>query len=187
MPLGIDRLPFLQSCRYDIRNASAHNGPQKKTGGGNQRTDSNDQIPVGSIGFGHGRELRNLRPADPAQAAVGAELAGRHAESLSELLPKVVLRIESAAPRDLRHAHVARFQQTRRLLEAFLFQKMAEQPTGDAMKASGDILPCVAELLGHCFNSDFLVLADPSANTLDERAKKAIHTARRFVSSAILS
>src|SRR5204862_5708220 len=106
-----------------------------------------------------------------AEPSAGTELPRRHPEALAELLPKVILGIESAAARDLRDAHVAAFEEARRLAQAFFFEEVAEQASGDAMEAAGDVLARVAELFGDCFNRQLFVVADAPADGRDQGAK----------------
>src|ERR1041385_9491340 len=99
--------------------------------------------------------LRNLRTSQQRPAhAVRAELPRRHAEALAELLSEVVLRSEPAAPRDLRDAQVPALEQPRRLLQPLLLQEVAEQSSGDAVEAAGDVLTRIAELFRHCLRSE---------------------------------
>src|SRR6478672_5738534 len=84
-------------------------------------------------------------PAEDASEAVRAELPRGHAEALPELLAEVVLGVKAAAPRDLRHAQIAALEQARGLLQPLLLEEVAEEPAGDAVEASGDVLTRVAE------------------------------------------
>src|SRR5437762_8592814 len=88
-----------------------------------------------------------------------AELTRRHSVALAELLSEVILRIESASPRDLRDTQIAAFEQLRRLLEPFLFEEMTEESPGYAMKSAGNVLARIAELARHCFDSDLFIFA----------------------------
>src|SRR6266404_6069425 len=92
---------------------------------------------------------RRLPCRKRSQRSIRTELSRRHAESLSELLAEVVLRVEAAAAGDLRDAHVAALQQARRLFQTLLFQEVAEQASGNPVEAPGDVLSRVAELLGY--------------------------------------
>ncbi|HJT16759.1 MAG TPA: hypothetical protein VJ853_05205, partial [Thermoanaerobaculia bacterium] len=106
-----------------------------------------------------------------SQAAVGAELARRHAETLAELLTEVILGIKTAATGDLRHAQITGFEKSRRFAQPFLFQKMTEQPAGDPMKTSGHILSRVAEFLGDRFDGDFFIVAESAPDALQKSAE----------------
>src|ERR1051326_280949 len=103
--------------------------------------------------------------------AVRAELPRRHAEALAELLTEIVLRVEAAAAGDLRDAHVAVLEQPRRFLQPFLFEEVAEEPAGDAVETSGDVLPRIAELFRDCLDRHFFVGAQAPANGFDELAQ----------------
>jgi len=100
--------------------------------------------------------------------SVRAKLSRRHSKSLAKLLAKVILGIEPAASRDLRHAKVPGLQETRSFLESLFLQKVAEEAAGDAMKTAGHVLSRVPELFGDGFHGDFLVIADAPADTLNE-------------------
>ena len=100
--------------------------------------------------------------------SIRAKLARRHPESLPELLAKVVFGVEPAASRDLRNAKVAGLEKTRGFPESLFLEEMAQEPAGDAMKTAGYVLPGVPKLLGDGLYGDFLVIADPSAYTLNE-------------------
>jgi hypothetical protein len=100
--------------------------------------------------------------------SVRAKLSRRHSESLAKLLTEVVLGIEPAAPRDLRHAKIASLEQTRSFLESLLLQKVTKKAAGDAMKTAGHVLSRESELFGNGFHGDFLIIADAPADTLNE-------------------
>src|ERR1043165_1888951 len=100
--------------------------------------------------------------------AVRAELPRRHAEALAELLTEIVLRVEAAAAGDLRDAPVGVLAPPRRLLQPFLFEEVAEEPAGDAVETSGDVLPRIAELFRDCLDRHFFVGAQAPANGFDE-------------------
>ena len=99
---------------------------------------------------------------------VRAKLPGRHSEAFAKLLAKVVLGIESAAPRDLGNTKVSGLQKTRGLSESFFLEEMAQEAAGNAMKTAGNVLPGVSKLFRDCLHGDFLVIADSSADTLNE-------------------
>src|SRR6185503_9352757 len=111
-----------------------------------------------------------------AQVSVRTELPRRHAVADAELLAEVVLRIEAAAARDLGDAQIAALEQPCRLLEPLLFQKLAQEPSGDSMKAAGDVLPRIAELLRHRFHRYLFVGTKTPAHCFDERTQEAVHT-----------
>ena len=111
---------------------------------------------------------RHLRASDHPKMSVRAELARRHSESLAELLAKVVFGIEPAAACDLRNAKVAGLEKTRGFAESLFLEEMAQEPAGDAMKTAGYVLPGVPKLLGNGLHGDLLVIAYPSAYTLNE-------------------
>ncbi len=114
------------------------------------------------------RENRYLRPSDHPQMSVRAKLSRRHSESLAKLLAEVVLRIEPAAPGDLRHAQGAVLQKARGFLQSFFLEKVAQKTSGHSMKPAGDVLSRVPELFCHCLDGDLLVIANTSADTLDQ-------------------
>src|SRR5712691_8977328 len=100
--------------------------------------------------------------------SVRAELAGRHPESLPELLAEVVLRIEAAAAGDHGDAKIAGFEQASRFFQPLLFEEVAEQATGGAVESAGDVLPRVPELFGDRLDGDLLIGAKPAPNGLDQ-------------------
>src|SRR5579885_659261 len=100
---------------------------------------------------------RASKPQRP-ETAVRAELARRHAETLAELLTEVILGIKTATTGDLRDAQITSFEQTRRFAEAFLFQKVTEQTSGDTMKTAGHILSRVSEFFRDCLDGDFFIV-----------------------------
>src|ERR1051325_2122469 len=116
--------------------------------------------------------LCNLRrPQQCVAESVRAELARGHAEAHAELLAEIVLGVKAAAARDLRHAHVAVLEQARRLLQSLLFEEVTEEPSGDAVEASGDVLTRIAELFRDCLDRHFFVGAQAPANGFDELAQ----------------
>jgi len=100
--------------------------------------------------------------------SIRAKLPRRHSKPLPKLLAKVVFGVEPATPRDLRHAKVPGFEKPRGFPESLFLEEMAQEPAGDAMKTAGYVLPGVPKLLGDSLHGDFLVIADPSAYTLNE-------------------
>src|SRR4029078_2772005 len=102
--------------------------------------------------------LRNLRrPQQSVADSVRAELSRRHDEEHPELLAEIVLGVKAAASRDLPHAHVAVLEQARRLLQSLLFEEVTEEPSGNAVEASGDVLTRIAELFRDCLDRHFFV------------------------------
>ncbi len=99
---------------------------------------------------------------------VRAKLSRRHSESLPKLLAKIILGIEAAPARDLGDAKIPGLEKPRGFLETLLFEEMAQKASGHAMKAAGNVLPGVAKLLRDGLHGDFLVIADSSADTLNE-------------------
>src|SRR5687768_4843646 len=73
----------------------------------------------------HGRTPRRR-----ADRSARTELPRRHAVPDPELLAEVVLRVESAAARDLGDPDVAGLQQASRFLQALLLEELAEEPPG---------------------------------------------------------
>src|SRR5438270_592986 len=119
------------------------------------------------------RERGSLRPLclrnEPARreacdASVRSELSRRHSVAFAELLPEVVLGVEAAAARHLRHAQVAGLEQPRGLLEPLLLEEVAEETSGHAVEAAGDVLPRVAELARHGFDGHLFIVAQTAAN-----------------------
>jgi hypothetical protein len=99
--------------------------------------------------------------------AIRPELARRHPESLAKLLAEVVFGIKPAPPRDLRHAKIAGLEEAGSLFEAFFLEEVAQEPAGNAMKSTGNILSGVSEFLRDGLNADVLILTDPASDTLD--------------------
>src|ERR1051325_10735048 len=105
------------------------------------------------------------------QVAVRPELARRHSIALAELLVEVVLGVEHTAAGDLRDAQVTSIEQAGRLLQALLFQEVAQETAGDAVEAARDVLPRVAELFRDRLDRDLLVGAQPAAHGFDQGTK----------------
>ena len=94
---------------------------------------------------------------------------------MAELLAEVVLRIESAAAGDLRHAEISLLEQARSFLEALLLEEVAEKAPGEAVESARYVLPGVSELPRNRFDGHLFVRAKATPNRFDERSKKAVN------------
>src|SRR3954451_20064406 len=137
-------------------------------------------------GLRHLRLDRHSRSGQRAQCSVCAELARRHAEAFAELLAEVVLRVEAAAARDLRHAHIAVLEQAGCFFEALLLEEVAEEASGEPVEAARDILARVAELFRHGFDGQLFVGTHAAAHRLDQSAQEAIHSRSSSNAGALL-
>src|SRR5205823_13331175 len=112
-----------------------------------------------------------------ARVAVRAELPRRHSVTMAELLAKVILRIEPAAARDLRHAQISRLEQPGRFLQALFLEEMTEEPPREPMETAGDVLARISELARDRFHCNLFVFAKAAPDCFDQRTKQAIHCA----------
>lgn len=117
---------------------------------------------------------------DCPETPVRAELPWRHPEPVSELLPEIVLRFESAATRDLGDAQIAPLQQLRSLVESLLFEKLAEESAGEPMETTRHVLTGVSELAGNGLDRNVLIRIQTPVYTLEKRTQQSIHGCPHF-------
>jgi hypothetical protein len=104
-----------------------------------------------------------------------AKLPRGHTEAVPELLPEVILRLETAEVGDLADLELAVLEKTRCFLEPLFLEELTEEASRGTVESPGDVLTCEAQVVRNLLDGEFFVPVESAPHTLQQGADEIIH------------